>query len=451
MLRSLRVFLSIVALGLSLAGSVRAACPQGDLTGDCRVDFNDVRFMADRWLDPPGSPADIVGGDGVSWGDFAALANNWGAVGDATGSLRVSISPLEVIVDGAQWRVDGGLWRDNGTTASDLTVGPHTVDFADVPGWTKPGSEVVQISEGELKDIEGTYTRQLGSLRVDIGPADAVAAGAQWRVDGGSFAQANLSGWSADHKTATFSFESSALDRDVISHLFEVRATDAAGNTNTTYASYSVYVIGDRPELGLNINGQTAVNGDAILAAPSFEVTVIVGPTRSLNTLYYSLDGNTRQTLTGINPDNAKITFAFLSPSLSDGLHKIVYEAVDSAGLVSTLEANNLIVQSVKEVSVQGVALNYPNPFNPETGSTSIAYTLSKAGNITLTIHDLMGNQLVKQTYFANANGGRVGYNEVTWNGRTDSGDLVGNGIYIYLIIADGKPIGRGKITVLKK
>ena len=174
-------------MGISLAGSVWAACPQGDLTDDCRVDFNDVKFMADRWLDPPGSPADIVGGQGVDWGDFAALANNWGAVGDATGSLRVSISPLEVIVDGAQWRVEGGLWRDNGTTASDLTVGPHTVDFVDVPGWTKPGSEVVQISEGGLIDIEGTYTRQLGSLKVDILPAEPVIAGAQWRVDGGSW------------------------------------------------------------------------------------------------------------------------------------------------------------------------------------------------------------------------------------------------------------------------
>jgi len=187
MLRSLRVFLSIAVMGISLAGSVWAACPDGDLTDDCRVDFNDVKFMADRWLAPPGSPADIFGGDGVNWGDFAVLANNWGAVGDATGSLRVSISPLEVIVDGAQWRVDGGLWRDNGTTASDLTVGPHTVDFVDVPGWTKPGSKVVQISEGGLIDIAGTYTRQLGSLRVDVGPAAAVAAGAQWRVDGGSW------------------------------------------------------------------------------------------------------------------------------------------------------------------------------------------------------------------------------------------------------------------------
>ncbi|MBI5700112.1 T9SS type A sorting domain-containing protein [Candidatus Saganbacteria bacterium] len=273
----------------------------------------------------------------------------------------------------------------------------------------------------------------------------------EWRVDGGAFATAILSGFSADRKTATFTFESTALDRDTASHLFEVRATDAAGNINTTFTSYSVYIIGDRPEMGLNINGRTAVNGDTILAAPSFEVTVIVAPTRSLATLYYTLDGGARQTLTGINPDNAKITYAFLSPQLSDGLHKIVYEAVDSNGSVSSLEANNLIVQSAVEISVQGLALNFPNPFNPETGSTSIAYTLSKAGNINLTIHDLMGNQLVKQTYFANANGGRVGYNEVTWNGRSDSGDMVGNGIYIYLIIADGRLIGRGKLTVLKK
>lgn len=274
----------------------------------------------------------------------------------------------------------------------------------------------------------------------------------EWRVDGGAFATAILSGFSADRKTATFTFESTALDRDTVSHLFEVRATDVAGNINTTFTSYSVYIIGDRPEMGLNINGRAAVNGDAILAAPSFEATVIVAPTRSLTTLYYTLDSNARQTLTGINPDNAKVTYAFLSPAtLADGLHKIVYEAVDSAGSVSTLEANNLIVQSAVETSVQGLALNYPNPFNPETGSTSIAYTLSKASNINITIHDLMGNQLVKQTYFINTSGGRVGYNEVTWNGRSDSGDMVGNGIYIYLIIADGKPIGRGKITVLKK
>ena len=274
----------------------------------------------------------------------------------------------------------------------------------------------------------------------------------QWRVDGGSFATARLSGFSADRKTATFTFESSAVDRDTTPHVYEVRATDAAGITATTFTSYSVYVIGDRPELGLNINGRTTYNGDIILAAPSFEVTVIVAPTRTLNTIYYTLDGNARQTLTGINPDNAKITYAFLSPTtLSDGLHKIIYEVVDSAGSVSTLEANNLVVQAAVETSVQGVALNFPNPFNPETSSTSIGYTLSKAANINLTIHDLMGNQLVKQTYFINTNGGRVGYNEVTWNGRSDSGDMVGNGIYIYLIIADGKPIGRGKITVLKK
>ena len=61
MLRSLRASLLAVALSASLAGSAWSACPQGDLDNDCRVDFNDVKFLADLWLDPPGSPADDKG------------------------------------------------------------------------------------------------------------------------------------------------------------------------------------------------------------------------------------------------------------------------------------------------------------------------------------------------------------------------------------------------------
>ena len=68
----------LVAVGLSafLAGSGWAVCPDGDMDGNCRIDFNDVKFLADRWLDGPGSAADIVGSDGVNWGDFAIIAMN---------------------------------------------------------------------------------------------------------------------------------------------------------------------------------------------------------------------------------------------------------------------------------------------------------------------------------------------------------------------------------------
>jgi len=58
-----------------LVGSVWAACPDGDVYDDCRVDWFDLKFLADHWLDPAGSPADIVGDDGVDIADFAKLAS----------------------------------------------------------------------------------------------------------------------------------------------------------------------------------------------------------------------------------------------------------------------------------------------------------------------------------------------------------------------------------------
>ena len=36
-------------------------CPDGDLTGDCKVDFDDIMLFAGEWLAGPGSIANIVG------------------------------------------------------------------------------------------------------------------------------------------------------------------------------------------------------------------------------------------------------------------------------------------------------------------------------------------------------------------------------------------------------
>ena len=74
-------FLSLTAVFFVVFGSVWAACPDGDLTGDCGVDFDDVRTFADQWLYPSGSFADIDGLSGVEGRDFAMLAGKWGQSG----------------------------------------------------------------------------------------------------------------------------------------------------------------------------------------------------------------------------------------------------------------------------------------------------------------------------------------------------------------------------------
>ncbi|MBU1026928.1 MAG: hypothetical protein KKA31_04285, partial [Candidatus Margulisbacteria bacterium] len=60
---------------------------------------------------------------------------------------------------------------------------------------------------------------------------------------------------------------------------------------------------------------------------------------------------------------------------------------------------------------------------------------------------------IAKNNYAAGSSGGKAGYNEVTWDGKSSSGAYVGNGLYVFLIIADGKVVqnGKGKIAVFKQ
>ncbi len=52
-------------------------CTEGDLNFDCIVDLLDLLVLADGWLAPFGSPADIVGDNSVSLVDFGVIAYNW--------------------------------------------------------------------------------------------------------------------------------------------------------------------------------------------------------------------------------------------------------------------------------------------------------------------------------------------------------------------------------------
>jgi len=100
---------------------------------------------------------------------------------------------------------------------------------------------------------------------------------------------------------------------------------------------------------------------------------------------------------------------------------------------------------------------NFPNPFNPNNGETTIRYRLSRnADEVKIRIYDITGALVVE------LDGTTVGegqdrwvnkYNDVRWNGRNGRGDVVMNGIYPFEVVArsgDKVVSGRGKIAVLK-
>jgi len=75
---------------------------------------------------------------------------------------------------------------------------------------------------------------------------------------------------------------------------------------------------------------------------------------------------------------------------------------------------------------------NHPNPFNPET---TIMYALPTAGRVVIKIYNMLGKEirtLVDENQSA-------GYKSVVWDGKTDSGQQVSSGVYVYKLSAGGE------------
>ena len=108
-----------------------------------------------------------------------------GTYASASGSLTVTLTPSTAVADG-RWSIDGGaVWRTSGTTLSNLTNGTYAVAFKDVDSHTTPAATNVTIAGGAMS-ITGAYVALVGDLTVNLSPAAAVSAGAQWSVDGGA-------------------------------------------------------------------------------------------------------------------------------------------------------------------------------------------------------------------------------------------------------------------------
>jgi hypothetical protein len=75
------------------------------------------------------------------------------------------------------------------------------------------------------------------------------------------------------------------------------------------------------------------------------------------------------------------------------------------------------------------IAQNYPNPFNP---STTIGYTLSTVGHVTLKIYNILGQEVVTLVDEDQV----PGTHSVVWNGKSTNGSQVCSGVYFYRVEA---------------
>lgn len=84
---------------------------------------------------------------------------------------------------------------------------------------------------------------------------------------------------------------------------------------------------------------------------------------------------------------------------------------------------------------------NYPNPFNP---TTTIEYDLPVNGNVKIEIYDLLGSKvktLLKNYEYS-------GKHKIEWNGKSDTGQKVSSGIYLYNLSFNNQNLYRKAILL---
>lgn len=100
------------------------------------------------------------------------------------GALSIVIQPSE-LQDAVRWKVDGGAARTSGEIVENLSPGGHLVEYTSPSGWIPPTSENVLIPAATTVSLVRTYSPNIGFIRVNLGPTNALVDGAQWRVNDG--------------------------------------------------------------------------------------------------------------------------------------------------------------------------------------------------------------------------------------------------------------------------
>ena len=107
-------------------------------------------------------------------------------------------------------------------------------------------------------------------------------------------------------------------------------------------------------------------------------------------------------------------------------------------------QPGNLAVEELAGIpEVFELSNNYPNPFNP---TTSIEFNIPLASEISLTIYNVMGQEVAKvHNGFA-----QPGAYKAVWNGRDNFGEKAPSGIYFYELKAENHFHKVKKMTLLK-
>jgi hypothetical protein len=144
------------------------------------------------------------------------------------------------------------------------------------------------------------------------------------------------------------------------------------------------------------------------------------------------------------------VSFAALGENAIGILTSTAYRS--SAGISGMIYTPFIssVSESIPSVSTSlGIVISYPNPFNPMTQTSNIAYLLAQDAEVKIYIYDLSGS-LIRQIATNSGSRAADGYSRYAWNGKDTYGAAVENGTYIVRIVSGGRVVGTTKIIAIR-
>jgi hypothetical protein len=171
--------------------------------------------------------------------------------------------------------------------------------------------------------------------------------------------------------------------------------------------------------------------------------------------IHYSFDGNNFST-SNLSFDGS-LKYSFQIPVISNNQSIFFYYTYnDSAGTNMRDPASNFYSLNYGALNISFVKIqtsnletdvlsnNFPNPFNPLNGFTTIAFYSSSNVEAKLTIFNSIGQIVRVLSKRANE-----GSNFFFWDGKNNKGKLCASGVYLYILSLNGKNYGN-KLILLK-
>lgn len=166
----------------------------------------------------------------------------------------------------------------------------------------------------------------------------------------------------------------------------------------------------------------------------AFEATITMGYTDSyLATIGISDEANPTESLAvaWFNPANS--TWNLIAANINTALNTVSF-TTDHFSVWALAFTGPTGIEENRYTGIPemfALKQNYPNPFNP---STIIEYDVPQQAHITLTVYNLLGQEVVRLVDGVKSPGRYI----IRWNGRNSRGTSIASGVYLYRLESAG-------------